>query len=182
MARVFGFLRAINVGGHVVTMAELRRILRDLDGVETFIASGNIIFESKARRLDRLEETIAARLERGLGYPVATFLRTEGELGALAACRPFSPAKLRDAHALNVGFLAAPPPASAREALGRLSSRLDEFHVAGREIHWLTRTPASDSRISGAVLERAIGASSTFRNVRTIARLATRYGLAPAEG
>lgn len=48
MTRYFAFLRAINVGGHVVKMDRLRQVFESLafSNVETFIASGNVIFES----------------------------------------------------------------------------------------------------------------------------------------
>jgi len=46
MLRYIAFLRAINVGGRNVSMAELRRLFQELgaDQVETFIASDNVIF------------------------------------------------------------------------------------------------------------------------------------------
>ena len=51
MPRLVAFLRAINVGGHTVTMAHLRGLFEDLGftNVETFIASGNVIFGSRPR-------------------------------------------------------------------------------------------------------------------------------------
>ena len=50
MPRFIAFLRAINVGGHNVTMKELRGLFEalGLKSVETFIASGNVIFESRS--------------------------------------------------------------------------------------------------------------------------------------
>ncbi|MBA3270945.1 MAG: DUF1697 domain-containing protein, partial [Acidobacteria bacterium] len=51
------FLRAINVGGHIVKMAELKKVFEAarLDDVATFIASGNVIFSSRARDAAKLE-------------------------------------------------------------------------------------------------------------------------------
>ena len=45
------FLRAINVGGHVVKMDALRRHFEQMQftSVQTFIASGNVVFESSSR-------------------------------------------------------------------------------------------------------------------------------------
>ena len=55
--RYVAFLRAINVGGRVVKMDDLRRhfVSMGLSDVQTFIASGNVIFESPARSTARLE-------------------------------------------------------------------------------------------------------------------------------
>ena len=48
-ARLVAFLRAINVGGHNVKMDRLRELFEalGLSNVETFIASGNVIFDSR---------------------------------------------------------------------------------------------------------------------------------------
>lgn len=47
MSRTFAFLRAINVGGHTVPMTRLKELFEDLglQGVKTFMASGNVVFE-----------------------------------------------------------------------------------------------------------------------------------------
>jgi Uncharacterized protein conserved in bacteria len=78
MPRYIAFLRAINVGGHVVKMDHLKKLLEsvNLSNVETFIASGNAIFESSGRTPKVLKKKIADCLLKDLGYEVATFIRT----------------------------------------------------------------------------------------------------------
>jgi uncharacterized protein (DUF1697 family) len=60
VSRFFAFLRAINVGGRTVKMTRLRREfdLLGFSGVETFIASGNVVFEARARNEERLQSKI----------------------------------------------------------------------------------------------------------------------------
>ena len=64
MARLFAFLRAINVGGHTVSMGRLQQVCTDLGcaGVETFLASGNVIFASRTAGSAALEKRLAAGL------------------------------------------------------------------------------------------------------------------------
>jgi len=176
MPRYVAFLRAINVGGHVVTMDRLRGAFEALDlaRVETFIASGNVIFESRAAAAT-LERRIEAHLHRELGYEVATFLRTDAEVAAVAACRPFPAAALAAAAALNVAFLAAPPGAGARRALAELETDVDAFHLDGREVYWMCRRKQSESKFSNAVLERRLALSATLRNITTVRKLAAKY-------
>mgnify|MGYP000288938660 CR=1 FL=1 len=90
MRRLFAFLRAINVGGHTVKMDHLRQLCESfgLARVETFIASGNVIFETRARDAAALETNIARGLRAALGYDVAVFLRTETELAAIVRFQP----------------------------------------------------------------------------------------------
>jgi len=73
------FLRAINVGGRVVKMHRLRTLFVDegFANVETFIASGNVVFDlPPAKKAPALERTIEAMLRNALGYEVSTFVRT----------------------------------------------------------------------------------------------------------
>ena len=66
MPRYVAFLRAINVGGHTVKMDQLRRLFERLgfSKVETFIASGNVIFESASRSAKALEKNTEAHRKR----------------------------------------------------------------------------------------------------------------------
>ncbi|MEI7772006.1 MAG: DUF1697 domain-containing protein [Chloroflexales bacterium] len=176
--RWVALLRAINVGGHNVTMDALRAhfVALGLAGVETFIASGNVIFESAAGGVPELEARIAQHLRAALGYEVATFLRSLPELVAIARYQPFPQADLDAGHALSVAFLPAPPDDEARQRLLALRTAIDDFHAQGREVYWLCRTRVSDSTFSGARLEKTLGMPATVRNITTVRRLAAKYG------
>lgn len=177
MPRFVAFLRAINVGGHTVTMQTLRTEFQALGfgGVETFIASGNVVFETKTVAGSALERRIAGRLERTLGYEVATFVRTGDELTAIARREPFAAADRAGAGALVVGFLAEPLSPAGRKALASLRTDIDDFVLAGREVYWLCRKKQSESLFSNLVFERATGVRTTFRSVTTVTRLAAKY-------
>ena len=180
-ARHVALLRAINVGGRNVRMDVLRKAFESLGftSVETFIASGNVIFDVPAgSSLPQLEKQIEDGLAAALGYEVATFVRTPAELAAIAAYEPFTAAATNGARALYVGFLHAPLSAAAREKLLALRSGTDDFHVHGREFFWLSREGMGVSKISSTVLERVLGARTTTRNVTTVRKLAEKY--APA--
>ena len=178
MTTYAAFLRAINVGGHVVKMDRLRQLVESLGHarVETVIASGNVIFESAARDRRRLESAIALRLERELGYEVATFVRSAAELEAIAAYRAFPESGIDlPGPAVYVGFLAEAPPPPLRKAVESLASAVDAFHFHGRELYWLCRARrSSDSEFSGARLEKILKAPATLRNLTTVARMVER--------
>lgn len=172
--RYVALLRAINVGGHVVKMDRLRAEFEALGfrDVTTFIASGNVLFESPLPDTAALEQRVERRLEQSLGYAVATFLRTPQELGAAVAGDPF--AQRDDTCTLHVGFLKTAPAQDAVDRLLALRTDLDDFAVRGREAFWLCRTRFSESSISGAKVERALAMPATFRNVTTVRKLALR--------
>jgi len=177
MARYVAFLRAVNVGGHLVKMEVLRRLFvkSGFASVETFIASGNVVFESSARDAAKLERAIEAALEQALGFEVATFVRTAGELASVAAREPFSRSRLDGAAAFVVGFLAAPLDRAAVERLMALRTGFDDFHVDAREIYWLSRRRQGESTFSNAAFEKAVGTRTTFRSMTTIGKMAAKY-------
>ena len=179
MPRLIAFLRAINVGGHNVTMVELRGLFTGLSfmEVESFIASGNVIFKSRSADITTLQRKIERQLLRSLGYEVRTFLRTIPEVVTIARSKPFKASELGSAVALNVGFVADPLGAEAQKSLMSLRTAIDDFRVHGREVYWLCKTKQSDSKFSNTRFEKILNARATWRSMNTVVRLATRYGV-----
>jgi uncharacterized protein (DUF1697 family) len=178
MPKYVAFLRAINVGGHTVKMDHLRRLFEALgfSSVETFIASGNVIFDSPSRGTKSIERKIEGHLRAELGYEVATFIRSTPELIEIADYRPFPDADLNaGGNVLYIGFLAQEPPAEARRKVLALATAVDDFHVWGRELYWLCRKKIGESEVSGALLAKALGVQSTLRNSTTVRKIAAKY-------
>ena len=177
MPRYIAFLRAINVGGRIVKMDRLRALFEDLrlSKVETVIASGNVIFETRSASPAALEAKIERHLRRALGYEVATFLRAPAELVAAAERRPFPADALADPKAsLYVGFFRAPLPAAATTKLLALATDVDGLAVEGRELYWLIRGNMKASTLTGATIEKALGRPATLRNITTVRKLAAK--------
>ena len=174
--KYIAFLRAINVGGHVVKMDVLRGYFETLgcSSVETFIASGNVIFESRAKP-KAMQTKIEGHLRESLGYEVATFIRTLDEVHAVARYQPFDANSMKSAGALCVGFLESPLNGEACEVLVRMKTAIDDFHVHGREVYWLCLNKQSESTFSNAKFERMLKVRATFRGVNTVAKLAAKY-------
>ncbi len=165
-------------------MAHLRQLFESLgfSSVETFIASGNVIFETPAQDTAALEKQIEAHLQSSLGYEVATFLRTPAELADIASYEPFAAQGLDAGEgSLYIAFTRATPDDEAQQRLLAFRTETDDPHVRGREIYWLCRTSAHQSAFSGAVLERAIGMPATIRNSTTVRKLAERHPAHRAE-
>ena len=177
MPRFIAFLRAINVGGHIVRMEHLRQLFESLgfSSVETFIASGNVVFESTSKNTQVLERKIESRLREELGYEVATFIRTDAELAAIANYKAFRQSELDAAVALNIALLDEPLNDTAKQKLLALRTEIDDFHLHEREIYWLCRRKQSESTFSNAVLEKTLGRKSTLRGANTIKKMAAKY-------
>jgi uncharacterized protein (DUF1697 family) len=177
MPKYVAFLRAINVGGHTVKMDYLRQVFEAVgfSNVETFIASGNVIFESKSKNAKALEKKIEDCLQETLGYRVTTFIRSLPQLAEIANYKPFNAAQLEESHAVYIAFLADVPSDEAKQKLLSFTTATDEFHFSGRELYWLARKNFSESTFSGALLEKALGMPATLRNTTTVKKIATKY-------
>jgi uncharacterized protein (DUF1697 family) len=176
LARYVAFLRAINVGGRVVKMDQLRTLFDAMKfkNVETFIASGNVLFDARTDDVDALERRIERDLEKALGYTVLTFVRSPDEIAAAAEYEPFGdPAALPPMHAMYVGFLKARPSESARAKLLGYRTNIDDLQLREREVYWRCVKSLRESLVSGALLEKTLG-PATLRNVSTVRKLAAK--------
>ncbi|HET6663651.1 MAG TPA: DUF1697 domain-containing protein [Acidimicrobiales bacterium] len=178
MARYIAFLRGINVGGHQVTMDDLRRSFEalDFDNVATFIASGNVIFDAGNPKPATLTRRIERQLRDSLGYEVPTFLRTDAELARIADHEPFPDLDAADGDSSYVAFLYKRPTAAAAKKVVAMSNETDHVAIHDRELYWRIRGRMVDSTLGAAVFEKELGSvPATVRNLNTVRRLAAKY-------
>lgn len=173
MSRSVLLLRAVNVSGrNLVPMARLREALAsetDLVNVSTYIASGNIICDERADAASacaRVREVIAA--EFGVDTPVIA--RSHDELTASLVAQPFDAGVEKLVHVM---FLEGDP---AQGAIAALEMRLipgEEIALVGRDL-WISYAEAGvhSTKLTKAVLDRALGVAGTARNLRTTRKLA----------
>jgi len=174
MNRYIAFLRAINVGGTtIIKMTDLKRMFESfgLENVETYIQSGNVIFESEENKATLLEEQIERQLEKAYGKRIRLFVRTNREVAALAKDCPFDP---KDGLAVYVAILDQKPDKKSIDALLAFRSDADDFAVIGKDVFCLRRDREA-SLISNNFIEKTIGVAGTTRNMTTIKKLAEKY-------
>ena len=178
MPKYVAFLRAVNVGGHIIKMGHLRTLFESIgfSNVETFIASGNVIFDSSAKSTKTLERKIETLLSQTFGYQVATFIRSLSELANIAEYKPFDDLELNaEGSTLYILFTANEVSTEAKQKLLTFRTEVEDFQASGREVYWLSRSKFSESKVSAALLERTLGMPGTMRNVNTVKRLAAKY-------
>ena len=177
MQRYIAFLRGINLGKRRPPMSQLKALFEELgfDAVETFIASGNVLFSSKPRAGSQLESRIARHLEASLGYAVDTFVRTAEEVAAIARTKVF-PEEGKEGITIHVGFWHEPlAPAVARK-LAAVRTPEDELRVEGREYYWLCRVRTNESKVWSLPEIKALRLpSSSMRNLTSIRKLVAKH-------
>ena len=182
MHHYIAFLRGINLGRRRIKMDHLRGLFEEMKfaGVETFIASGNVIFASRTADHGKLESQIEAHLKKSLGYEVDTFVRTRAEVAAVAAFRPFAAADSEHPHhTVYVGFLGDAFSAEQARKFVACRTDVDELCVQGREYYWLCRIKSNESKVWTSPQMRALKLpSSSMRNLTTVRKLAALYPVA----
>ena len=175
MAAYVAFLRGINLGNRRVKMADLARLFEEMrfGAVSTFIASGNVLFESDSVDHVALERQIEGHLESALGYSVDTFVRTRDEVAAVVAFAPFAAREMEDpANTIHVGFRKVTLDGEAGRLLDAVRTETDEFRAEGREFYWLCRIRTSESTAWDLPDVRAARLpTATMRNLKMLRRL-----------
>src|SRR5580698_2387445 len=138
MAVVISLLRGINVGGNrKIKMDALRELYESLDccEVQTHIQSGNVVFKTKERNLDRLTKRIEDAIEKAFGFHSNVIARTHAELGDVIARNPFAERSDIEPGKLLVTFLAANPSAEAVNTIRAIKAEPEELRIDGREVY-----------------------------------------------
>jgi uncharacterized protein (DUF1697 family) len=156
-------LRAVNVGGTgKLPMADLKAMCESAGfrNPRTYIASGNVVFESGLGEA-KVKALLEAALLRHAGKPVAVMVRSHEELRAVLANNPFADAP---GNRCLVSFLDMAP---ASDAATRISGQTVERVALGRReiyVHYGDNMAQSKLKIPAA-------AGGTARNMNTVAKL-----------
>jgi uncharacterized protein (DUF1697 family) len=168
-------LRAVNVGGRSVPMADLRAMLTELGcaNPRTLLQSGNAVFTAAAKMSsETLEDKLAAAARRRFGFDIAFMLRTETQWNAIIAANPFPDAARDEPAHLVVMALKGAPPAAAIKALRGGYAGPEAIHVAGRDAYLVYPDGIGKSKLTNALIERRLGVAGTARNWNTVRKLA----------
>jgi uncharacterized protein (DUF1697 family) len=160
-------LRGINVGGHnLVSMKDLAAMFTGgrCEKVQTYIQSGNVIFQASPALSVKVAEAASAKLQ------VPVILRTLEQMTAVAANNPFLTAGKPEAEQ-HVMFLADTPAQQGLALLDPHRSPPGQFEVRGQEIYlWLPKGVAG-TKLTNDYFDSKLKTKSTQRNWRTVTKL-----------
>ena len=164
MSEYAAFLRGMNVGGHRLSNVELRAHFEELgfSEVNTFRASGNVIFAGATEPVTEMAAHIEAGLKAVLGYQVPVFLRTAKEVRKIAVHQPFDKSLIEASKGkLQVAMLVAQPTAKARKEALALASDEDRLAFGDRELYWLPSGGILDSALDLKAIGKLLGLTTT---------------------
>lgn len=177
MTRYALLLRGVNVGTkNSLPMAELRGMLAKLacTDVETYVQSGNAVFGTKLGP-GALTKGIEDALERTMGRPIATTLRTLSEMKAIVGGNPFRKVAT-EPRLLCVTFLSHTPTQAELAPLHAQDWEPDLFEVAGKEIYTWHPNGQARSPLAAALGKLPLRGAVTTRNWNTVVKLLELLG------
>jgi uncharacterized protein (DUF1697 family) len=177
MIRYALLLRGVNVGTkNSLPMTELRSMLTKLGctDVQTYVQSGNAVLGTKLGVV-ALTKEIERELERYMGRPIATTLRTGRQMKAIVDANPFTKVTTNAAH-LCVTFLSNVPTKAEVGPLHAQDWRPELFHVAGKQIYTWHPNGQSRGELAVALGKLKLRGAVTTRNWNTVRRLLDMLG------
>jgi uncharacterized protein (DUF1697 family) len=167
-------LRGINVSGSkTVKMNALRTAFEDcgFKNVQTYIQSGNIIFQHKETNTQELEKKIARKIKSQFGFDVPVLVKTIGELTTAIKKNPFGKDPLKDACFFHVTFLSSLPEKENSKKFTALIFPPEEFILTGNTIYLYMPKGYGNAKLTNNFIEGKLKVSATTRNWKTVLEL-----------
>ncbi|HZF94530.1 MAG TPA: DUF1697 domain-containing protein [Allosphingosinicella sp.] len=172
MGRHVALLRAVNVGGRKLPMAELRALCGEIGwaDVATYIASGNAVFTASGAR-EGLEAQLEAAISVRFEMDVPTIVRSAEEWRSYAPACPF-PDAARDAPNRLLLLLSKRPPVPGADAAIQARAADGERVALAGDALWIHFPEGSGrSKLTPSLIDRLLGSPSTSRNHNTLVKL-----------
>lgn len=172
MDTYIALLRGINVGGHnILPMLELVTMLEEigLSQIKTYIQSGNVVFQSEARKRVELSQKIGAAIEQRRGFAVQVMILDVNEFKRAIAANPFADIEA-EPNALHFFFLASLPEQPDLKAIERVKKNSEQFKLIDKVFYLYAPEGIGRSKLAMNV-EKLLGVAVTARNWRTVSKL-----------
>ena len=171
--RYVALLRGINVGGRtLVKMADLKACFEDLRFAEvsTYIASGNVLFESDEDDAAALATTIEAAIEQRFELPVKVVVLDQKAYARIVKAIP-KPWIGDGALRANVAFLRR--GTDAKQVVRELEpdAAIEEVKAVDGAILWATRRDSLNRSVMRKLIGGAAYKEQTVRNLNTTLKL-----------
>jgi uncharacterized protein (DUF1697 family) len=166
-------LRAVNVGGRKLAMADLKAMLDALGfaGARTLLQSGNALFHGSGKTVTALESLLEVETERRLKLRTNYFVRTSEEWQSIIANNPFPRQAKNDPSHLLVLPLKSEPAMADLSALEAAITGREVVRLKGRSLYACYPAGIGESKLTVALIERKLKTSCTGRNWNTVLKL-----------
>ena len=170
MKTYLSILRGINVGGkRIIKMDALRQLFVELgfQNIQTYIQSGNVIFQSRKIDLEKLEQQITEAIGSKFNLDVPVIVKACEELKQVIESNPFLNDQTKDTAHLHLTFLSEKPD---QLHLTKIKNDLflpDEFQIIDQVVYLYCPNSYSNSKLTNRFFETNLKTIATTRNWKT---------------
>lgn len=168
-AKFVALLRGVNVGGHKVSMAELKNLV-EKEGfaeVSTLLQSGNVILEAEISAV-KIKQKLEAAIGKKFGYLAIIFVYPVNDIAKTVDSYPFDTNETQHQH--YVVFLTSASP-SELMALPR-DKDLEALSEGKGVLYWKVKKGYSvDSAFSKQLSKAKYKSQNTVRNINTLRKI-----------
>ncbi len=171
MKTYIALLRGINVSGQKkIPMAELRELLSNsgLENVQTYIQSGNVIFQSSEKDKKTLETIVHKAIKLHFGFDVPVLVLTPQELNQIFDDSPFPQSEKEKSYFM---FLYEKPDETLVSEVSQLNYPNEEFIITDNSVYFYCATGYGKAKCSNNFFERKLKVTATARNYKTMVKL-----------
>ncbi|MBO0679539.1 DUF1697 domain-containing protein [Mycolicibacterium sp. S2-37] len=168
MTRYAAFLRGVNVGGVTLKMADVRAAFEDagFTAVTTILASGNVVFDSRAAR-STVRTTAEKALRERFGYDAWVLAYDIDTVAAISAAYPFE--REVEGHHSYVTFVTDDGVLDELAALATDAPPEEKIERGDGVIYWRVPRSGTLKTAMGATMgKKRYKSSTTTRNLRTL--------------
>ena len=172
MNTFIALLRGINVGGYnKLPMRDLVALLdaMGLVNVQTYIQSGNVVFQTDHTDLPALAREMSTAIEANHGFKPQVMMLRLVDLATAVANNPF-PAAQDNYKTLHFYFLESVPHTPDLALLESLKTEHEQFQLINKVFYLHTPDGIGRSKLATKV-EKALGVATTARNWRTVNKM-----------
>lgn len=170
METFISIIRGINVTGHrILKMDDLRKMYEGLQfkNVQTYIQSGNVIFQDYGTGQQELEKKISVEIKKSFGYDVTVWVLKADELKEIIARNPYRYDHTKDVSFMHVTFLASSPQSVNIELITSKAGEGESVTLDGKAVYLYLPNGYGRTKLNNTFLENILHVRATTRTWRT---------------
>jgi uncharacterized protein (DUF1697 family) len=170
MTTYISILRGINLGGHnTIKMDDLKKMFAEqgFSNVQTYIQSGNIVYQCKKTDTKELETVIKNKIEVHFGFDVPVITLTFDDLKKVASSNPFLNDETKDISYFHITFLADKPQIENFTKIKNGNYQPDQFQLIEKAVYLYCPNGYGKTKLSNKFLENKLKVVATTRNWKT---------------
>lgn len=173
MSLFIALLRGINVSGQkLIKMTDLKELFeaQGFQNVQTYIQSGNVIFYSKEKSIEKLENVIQTAIRKKFGFDVGILVITPDKIGYVLKNNPFIKKK-KEIDRLYVTFLSKQPSAENIKKFSSIDYSPEEYEIEEQLVYLYVPNGYGKAKLNNNLFENKLKVEATTRNWKTINKL-----------